>query len=59
MAERMPGFFDVDARLAELSAKVDDLKQVKSLVDFEIFRDANKPSQLCSSTSGVSHSTSF
>jgi len=34
----MPGFFDIDERLKELSAKGDDLEQIKSLVDFEIFR---------------------
>ncbi|HKH81824.1 MAG TPA: IS5/IS1182 family transposase, partial [Methylovirgula sp.] len=36
----MPGFFDVDERLRELSAKGDDLERVKSLVDFEMFRPA-------------------
>jgi IS5 family transposase len=40
MARRAPGFFDVDERLAELSAKGDDLEWVKSLVDFEMFRPA-------------------
>ena len=30
----------VDERLAELSAKGDDLEWVKSLVDFEMFRPA-------------------
>src|SRR6476646_7202406 len=40
MAERMPGFFDVEERLRELSAKGDDLQRVKALVDFEIFRPA-------------------
>ena len=34
------GFFDVDERLAELSAKGDDLERVKALVDFEMFRAA-------------------
>jgi len=38
MADRSPGFFDFDERLAELSAKGDDLERVKSLVDFEMFR---------------------
>jgi IS5 family transposase len=33
-----PGFFDVDERLADLSAKGDDLERVKALVDFEMFR---------------------
>jgi transposase, IS5 family len=40
MAERMPGFFDVDERLADLSGKGDDLERVRALVDFEIFRPA-------------------
>jgi transposase, IS5 family len=40
MVDRSPGFFDVEDRLAELSAKGDDLERVKSLVDFEIFRPA-------------------
>jgi len=33
-----PGFFDVDERLKELSAKGDDLKRMKAIVDFEMFR---------------------
>ncbi len=40
MAKGTPGFFDVDERLAELSAKGDDLERMKSLVDFELFRKA-------------------
>jgi len=40
MAKGRPGFFDVDERLAELSAKGDDLECVKALVDFEMFRVA-------------------
>jgi transposase, IS5 family len=36
--DRQPGFFDVDMRLAELSAKGDDLERISGLVDFEIFR---------------------
>jgi IS5 family transposase len=40
MADRAPGFFDVEDRLAELSAKGDDLERVQALVDFEIFRPA-------------------
>jgi IS5 family transposase len=40
MVDRLPGFFDVDDRLAELSAKGDDLERVKALVDFEMFRPA-------------------
>ena len=38
MAKGSAGFFDVDERLADLSAKGDDLKRVNALVDFEIFR---------------------
>jgi len=33
-----PGFFDVDERLKELSAKGDDLERMKAIVDFEMFR---------------------
>ncbi len=33
-----PGFFDIDERLKELSAKRDDLERLKGIVDFEIFR---------------------
>ena len=40
MVDRSPGFFDIDLRLADLSAKGDDLECVKALVDFEIFRQA-------------------
>ena len=36
--DRSPGFFDVDERLAELSAKGDGLERVQALVDFEMFR---------------------
>src|SRR5665213_1195882 len=32
------GFFDVDERLKELSAKGDDLERLNAIVDFEIFR---------------------
>ena len=35
---RQPGFFDVDGRLRELSAKGDDLERIAGLVDFEMFR---------------------
>jgi IS5 family transposase len=35
---RQPGFFDVAGRLAELSAKGDDLERIAGLADFEIFR---------------------
>jgi IS5 family transposase len=38
--DRSPGFFDINDRLAELSAKGDDLERVKALVDFELFRPA-------------------
>src|SRR3954471_6413853 len=40
MTKRMPGFFDVEDRLRELSAKGDDLERVKALVDFQSFRAA-------------------
>lgn len=40
MVDRTPGFFDLDGRLAELSAKGDRLERVKALVDFERFRPA-------------------
>ena len=40
MADGSPGFFDFDERLAELSAKGDNLERVKALVDFEMFRPA-------------------
>ena len=32
------GFFDIDERLKELSAKGDTLERLKGLVDFELFR---------------------
>jgi hypothetical protein len=32
------GFFDVDERLKELSAKGDDLERLNAIVDFEAFR---------------------
>lgn len=38
MAKEAPGFFDVDERLAELTAKGDDLERLSMLVDFELFR---------------------
>jgi transposase, IS5 family len=40
MTKEAPGFFDVDERLAELSAKGDDLERLNALVDFELFRPA-------------------
>jgi hypothetical protein len=40
MVDRSRGFFDLDDRLAELSAKGDNLERVKALVDFEMFRSA-------------------
>ena len=40
MAKGTRGFFDVEERLAALSAKGDDLERVKALVDFELFRAA-------------------
>ena len=33
-----PGFFDVDERLKELSAKGDALERLRAVVDFELFR---------------------
>ena len=38
MATGVPGFFDMDERLAELSSKGDDLERVNAVVDFELFR---------------------
>jgi IS5 family transposase len=35
---RQPGFFDVEERLRELSAKGDDLERIAALVDFDMFR---------------------
>ena len=32
------GFFDIDERLKELSAKGDDLERLNAIVDFEAFR---------------------
>jgi transposase, IS5 family len=40
MAGRAPGFFDIDERLADLSAKGDDLERLTAVVDFELFRPA-------------------
>jgi IS5 family transposase len=34
----MPAFFDIDERLAALSAKGDDLERINGIVDFELFR---------------------
>jgi hypothetical protein len=31
-------FFDVEARLEQLSAKVDELERLTAVVDFELFR---------------------
>jgi hypothetical protein len=33
-----PGFFDVEERLKELSAKGDALERLNAVVDFELFR---------------------
>ena len=38
MTREAPGFFDVEERLAELSAKGDDLERLSALVNFELFR---------------------
>ena len=35
-----PGFFDVEERLRELSAKGDALERLSAVVDFELFRAA-------------------
>ena len=32
------GFFDLDQRLSQLSAKGDDLERLKAIIDFELFR---------------------
>jgi len=40
MAAGFPGLFDFDERLAELSAKGDDLERLNAVVDFEMFRSA-------------------
>ena len=42
MADRSPGLFDVDTRLAEISAKGDGLERVATLVDFELFRSTRE-----------------
>jgi transposase, IS5 family len=34
-----PGFFDINERLKDLSAKGDDLERLNAIVDFEIFRN--------------------
>src|SRR5271155_4371640 len=33
-----PGFFDLDERLRELSAKSEELERLNAVVDFELFR---------------------
>jgi hypothetical protein len=33
-----PGFFDIEERLKELSAKGDALERLNAVVDFELFR---------------------
>lgn len=35
---RQPGFFDVDERLKDISAKGDDLERLNQIADFEVFR---------------------
>jgi hypothetical protein len=50
MAGRMAGFFDIDERLRELSAKGDDLERIKSMparLAGDTTEDASKPF-LCS-----------
>ena len=58
MARGAPGFFDVDERLPELSAKGDDLEWVKNLVDFEMFRPALEASQVGVTSTGSTQSVS-
>jgi IS5 family transposase len=38
-----PGFFDVDERLKQLSAKGDSLERLNSVVDFALFRADLEP----------------
>jgi transposase, IS5 family len=40
MVDRTPDLFDLDDRLAELSAKGDGLERVRAVIDFEMFRPA-------------------
>lgn len=40
MGANVPGLFDIDNRLADLSAKGDDLERLNAVVDFEVFRPA-------------------
>ena len=40
-----PGWFDVDGRLRELSAKGDALERLGDLVDFELFRPVRRASK--------------
>lgn len=47
MVERSPGVFDLDGRLAELSAEGGDLECLKAIVNFEIFRPAFGAAVLC------------
>ena len=39
---RQPGFFDVEERLCELSAKGDDLERIAALLDFAMLRGERK-----------------
>jgi hypothetical protein len=52
MAKRVPGLFDIDERLAELSAKGNDLEPVKALADFERFRARNSAPEYNSNIHG-------
>ncbi len=45
------GFFDIDERLKDLSAKGDDLERLKGLIDFEMFRPALRQAVLRSDRS--------
>ena len=37
MFDRSPGFFDLDGRFAELSARGDGVERVRALIEFEMF----------------------
>ena len=53
-----PGFFDVDERLKELSAKGDDLERLNAIVDFEMFRaDLSAPCRGATDPRAAGHPT--
>ena len=43
-----PGFFDLEDRLARLSAKGDELERLSAVVDFELFRPELERAVRCS-----------